>query len=54
MSYRKAWKVMHEASMGHMTSYYRHVTEEKGDRESWNCMEGHGSLKERKLYIFTT
>jgi hypothetical protein len=40
MYYGKAWMVMEEnhASMGHMTGYCRHVTEEKGNES----MESHG------------
>jgi hypothetical protein len=41
MYYGKAWKVMEEnhASMGHMTRYCRHVTEEKGNEIPWKVME---------------
>jgi hypothetical protein len=43
------WKV----SMGHMTRHWRHVTRRKGNRESWNFMEGHGNLREKKnVYIY--
>jgi len=41
-------------SMGHMTRNWRHVTKRKGDRESWNFMEGHGNPRGKKMYIFTT
>src|SRR5882762_5927653 len=44
---------MVEGIDGHMTRYWRHVTKRKGNRESWNFMEGHGNLREKgNVYIY--
>ena len=44
---------MVESINGHMTRYWRHVTKRKGNRESWNFMEGHGNLREKgNVYIY--